>query len=306
MYTICKIRKDGVKQRFHISPLRSKIKRLYNQGLSSRDVGKKLNISHTRVLQLLKKENIKTRSVIKPILNPDYKELSPERAYIFGVMCGDGCIFSGTEHKGKWDYQSYIVYLAARDKDFINEFSRCIKSVYGVIPSLYFRDRNKFNKKWSSIWTARIKRKKVYEDLSSYKFGTKTWRVPNEVLNSNDKKVIGSFLRGFYDSEGSISIGPRSFTLMSHSTNYPGLYNIRNLLERLDIRTSNIMKDQRPNRRVVFYIMITGKKNLEIFLNKVDFAIQRKHNKLKNYLEKFRMVEMPKALKVPTHLGLIF
>ncbi|MEK6824571.1 MAG: hypothetical protein AABY02_01835, partial [Nanoarchaeota archaeon] len=122
MPVVWRTRSDGVKQRFNLSPLRSEIIKLYLDGLSSRKIGGKLNLSHVRILKILKSENLARRKLIKPILNKNYKNLTPERAYLFGVMCGDGCVFSGTEYKDRWSFKSHIVYLSVKDKDFLDEF----------------------------------------------------------------------------------------------------------------------------------------------------------------------------------------
>ncbi len=285
MPTILKIRKDGFKQKYHLSLLRPNINRLYKGGKSARQVGKELNISHARVLQLLKKENVSRRSVTKIIPNKNYKKLIPERAYILGVMCGDGCIFSGMAHKGKWDYKLYIIHLSVKDKDFVDEFMRCIRKVYGIVPSLYYRDRNKLNNKWSNIWVAKISRKKVYDDLSHYKLGTNDWEIPKEIKTSGDLNIIGSFLKGFYDSEGSVLKGPRSFNIVVHSNNLRGLLEIKYLLKKIGIDSCKMMKDKRPNRNPTFFFAILKRKNLEIFLNEVGFSIQRKQNKLIEHLK---------------------
>lgn len=284
MSIIIKKRIDGVTQRFHISPLRPKIKELYTKGLSSRVIGKKLGISHARVLKILRSENIKRRNNIKSIPNKNYKKLSQERAYLLGVMCGDGCVFSGKVNKEKYNYNLYVVYLAVRDKEFIDEFIRCMEIVYGFTPSLYLQERNKINKKWSDIWVAKTARKEVYLDLGPYNFGTKTWRVPNEIMISNNKKIIGSFLKGFYDSEGSVLVGPRSFSITSHSTNLNGLEDIKQLLKKLGIESSRISIDKRPNQPV-FYFSISRKSNAEIFLNRVGFTILRKRIKAEENLK---------------------
>lgn len=284
MVVLLKTRRDGFKQRYNLSHLRPKIKELYLKGLSSRETGKKIGISHTRVLNVLKTENINRRSVTKVIPNQSYKQLIPDRAYILGVMCGDGCVFSGIAQKKNWQYKLYVVHLSVKDKDFIDEFIRCVKNVYGVTPSLYYRERNKINKNWSNIWIAKITRKEIYNDLSSYKFGCKNWSVPQEVINSYDNNIIGSFLRGFYDSEGSVLKGPRSFGINVTSINSSGLLQIKMLLEKMKIKCSNLMIDKRP-ANPVFSFAISKKESLKMFLNGVGFAIQRKQNKIKEYLK---------------------
>lgn len=282
MSIITKIRCDGVKQRFNISPLRPKIKKLYIQGNASRKVGKILGISHTRVLQLLKKENINRRTITKSIPNKNYKKLTPERAYILGVMCGDGCIFSGIAKKKQWEYYLYVVYLSVKDKDFIDEFIHCIKMVYGISPSIYFRKRSQKNPKWSDIWTAKITRKEIYQDLATYKFGTHNWRVPYEIKYSDDERIAAAFLRGFYDSEGSVLKGPRNFGISVVSTNLDGLQEIKELLKRLNIESSKIGVDKR-HKNHTFYFPISKKSSIITFLNKIGFSIKRKRNKIKEH-----------------------
>jgi len=284
MPTISKIRKDGVIQKFHLSPLRPQIKELYSQGLSSRKVADKLGISHVRVLAILKNENVDRRSVTKTIPNKEFEALTPERAYIFGVMCGDGCVFSGIARKKNWKYSLYVVHLSVKDRDFIDEFVRCIKSVYGFSPSIYYVKRSQKNPKWSNIWVAKITRKEVYEDLSHYKFGTKNWRVPTEVIRSHDEKVIGAFLRGFYDSEGSASKGTRGFSISICSTNKEGLNEIKELIEILKIKSSKIGINDRPSHKL-FYFTISNKAGMNIFLNKINFSIKRKYDKVRKHLK---------------------
>lgn len=284
MPVIIKTRSDGVKQRFNISPLRPIIKLLYLQGKPSREVGKILNISHARVLQLLKKENINRRSITKPIPNKDYKKLTPERAYIFGVMCGDGCVFSGIVRKKQWEYLNYAVNLAVKDRDFINEFVRCIKLVYGISPSICLRQRSQKNPRWSDIWVVHITRKEIYQDLVYYQFGTHKWNVPYEIKNSNDEIIIGAFLRGFYDSEGSVLKGKRSFGIHISSSNLNGLQEVKELLRKLNIESSKISIDKR-HKNNVFHFPISKKASIIIFLNKIGFSIKRKENKIKEYFK---------------------
>lgn len=276
-------RSDGFKQRYNLSSLRPEVKKLYHKGLSSRKVGEKLNISHVRVLKILESENIKRRTVIKIIPNKNFKKLTKYRAYIFGVMCGDGCIHLGKGKKKNWEYPIYNVNLSVKDKDFIDEFINSIKKTYGITPLLYYKERNKINLRWSNIWIAKISRKEVYDDLSIYNFGNKKWRVPIEIINSSDKDIISSFLRGYYDSEGSVLIGHRSFSVSIHSINKKGLEEIKSLLKRLGVNSTKMMIDKRYSNHI-FHFAICKKEDIKTFLNKIDFSIERKHLKIERYL----------------------
>lgn len=288
MGAVWQIRSDGVKQRFNLSPLRKEVVKLYQNGLSSRTVGNSLGISHARVLKLLKSENVSRRSIVHPILNKTYKQLTPSRAYIFGVMCGDGCVFSGTEKKGKWNFKSHIVHLSVKDKDFLDEYIHNFKEVYGVLPRVYYRSGQR--EKWSNIWIARVNRKNIYEDLERYKFGG-MWLVPDEIMMSQDKKIICSFLRGIYDSEGAVTIGPRGASISFTNISKMGIGQIKELLERVGISSSKLGeykfdKSFRKNR--CYYFTITHLKNYLLFLENIGFSIKRKEAKLIKYINGFK------------------
>ncbi len=270
-----------MKQRFNLSPLRDEIVRLYREGWSSRKIGLTLNLSHVRILKILNSEGLERRKIVKSIPNVTYKNLTHERAYLFGVMCGDGCIFSGTEHKSKWSFKSHIVYLSVKDRDFLDEYVLAFSRVYGIKPRIYYRERK--NGKWSNIWTARVNRKLVYEDLVSYNFG-KFWVVPHEIMVANEETIC-AFLRGLYDSEGSVSLGPRGAAITICSVSKEGLEQVRGLVLKIGINVSRMMVDARSFRKnSLFYFYITGSKNYLLFLKKIGFSIKRKETKLIQYL----------------------
>lgn len=58
MAVLLKTRCGGFKQKYNLLCLRLKIKNLYLKGLSSREIGRKIGVSHTRVLNVLKTENV--------------------------------------------------------------------------------------------------------------------------------------------------------------------------------------------------------------------------------------------------------
>ena len=284
-----------MKQILKLSIKRSKIAKLYLSGLSSREVGKKVNLSHAWVLQLLKKENIERRLII-PISNPTYKKLTEAKAYLLGVLCGDGCVFSGIEKKkskfsGKlWHFKSYIIYLSVADKDFRDEFAKTIEIVYGAKPYLSFIKAKK--EKWSDIWTARIKRKSIYADLTQYKFGTKTWRVPKTIVDSNREKITSGFLRGFFDSEGSVSIGAKSKHIRCDSTNFKGICQIKKLLNKLEIKATKISNYKKKNCAKCYYLCILNIDGITKFYRKVNFSIKRKEAKLIKILNSTKKISV--------------
>ena len=93
------------------------------------------------------------------------------------------------------------------DKGFIERFSECFEKVYG----LHFNYR--YNKKRNSlIFNANCEI--LCKDLLNYcKYGTFEWQVPKQILESNNKKIMCNFLKGIYDSEG--SVGKRCISMVS-------------------------------------------------------------------------------------------
>lgn len=87
------------------------------------------------------------------------------------------------------------------------------------------------------------------------------WKVPEEIMISSDNQLISSFLRGFYDSEGSVLRGPRSFGISVSSINQDGLTQIKILLEKMKIEYSNLMIDRR-SKNPVFSFVICQKESL--------------------------------------------
>jgi len=59
-------------------------------------------------------------SIIKE-LKWGYEKLTVEKAYIFGVLCGDGYLSTNN-----------LIGLKVTDLDFAEEFARCMKEVYGL------------------------------------------------------------------------------------------------------------------------------------------------------------------------------
>lgn len=245
------------------------------QGYSSQSLGLKYRVSTVTVINWLKfykipirthiesmntyrlKESLREHKLVRP--TKDYSLLNPDKAYILGVLCGDGHI-----------NPIFIGFEIRHDHDFIKEFIRCFNTVYGLkYDYKRYKPRNTL--------LVRINNQIICKDLSRYgKFGTKEWNVPNEILKSKDEKIIGSFLRGFFDSEGSVS---RS-TIVCSSINKTGLDEIAELLSILGIKST--IKPIRNGKYYTLYIF--RKERFKIFRDKVGFSIKRKINKVNDIL----------------------
>ena len=222
----------------------------------------------------------------KRIPKKDYKKLIPAKAFIMGVLCGDGSIYKQLVKWKGYEYFSYGVALSSIDKDFVHEFKRAIKKVYGItvkthiipggiekVPSGYSECKDKF--------IAKVSWKKVYEDLIRYgNFETYSWRVPLEIIKGR-KELVACFLRGFFDSEGSVDVKNRSIEVTS--CNKHGLENIQELLKKFKILATLGLSN-----KGLFRLRFSFSVYLKIFKEKINFSIERKRNSLEKAINSLK------------------
>lgn len=264
---------NNEKTQFKAKPKPSK-EELYesyiNQKQSAEKLGKKYDVSTIIVINWLRFYGIATRTHLESMNTEgikrelrelklrkptkEFSNLSPEKAYLLAVLSGDGHLGGGN-----------IRLEIRKDEEFIKEFSNCLEKVYGLKFRYYY-----YPKRRSFILNASCEC--VYNDLLKYgKFGTFEWRVPKEILESNDEKVICSFLRGIYDSEGCAT----RCALSLSSANKRGIEDVGLLLKRLGIESKICCY---KGKYYVLWIFRKGR--FKIFREKVGFTIKRKMNKI--------------------------
>jgi len=200
---------------------------------------------------LIKKE-LRERKLIYP-KNKDYKKLTKEKAYLLGVIAGDGHINS-----------NFIRFEIKKDLDFIQEFANCFFVVYG---NKYKHKPYKPKKSFVLYVASEI----ICEDLLRYgKFMTEDWFVPKEIFNTNNKEIISSYLRGLFDSEAYAD----RYNIIFSSNSKEGIYGVKSLLQVLNIPSK--IKKQNNNYR----LRIGRRENLLKYKEKIGFIIKRKLEKL--------------------------
>jgi hypothetical protein len=254
-------------------PPKEFLQELYvEKGWSASDIAQKYRVSIVIAINWLKKYSIQTRTHIqsmnkssvkaklrdKALTKPttDYKKLTPEKAYVFGVLAGDGYI---NEKGFKLEIRN--------DTEFIEEFSRCIEIVYGIKYKSYY-----YNLRDTYLLTAGSEI--IAKDLLEHgDFRTFTWRVPKEIRESDDRSIITPFLRGLYDSDGSINTYYLTLTVASQQ----GVIDTQQLLSKLGIES--VIKYYRPKYPTLY---LTRKPNLRLFKDLIGFTINRKMERLIN------------------------
>jgi len=219
--------------------------------------------------------NLKINPFQKNDPKGEYIKLNLEKAYVMGVLCGDGHI-----HKNLMSFG-----LKVCDEDFALFFKRMVENCYGIRTNMRKEDSKKTN--WRPVYIVTCNSAEVVRDLLKYtKYGTKEWRVPLEINNNEDKMIICMFIKGFFDSEG--CVGKNNISMSS--TNIFGLQDIKFLLNKVGIN-SLIGTNYRKNdihRQPIHRLGIYSLKDRLMFIDKIGCSIKRKNDKFKFMLDKVR------------------
>ncbi len=206
------------------------------------------------------------RGTVRKFIPENAKILTPEKAYILGVICGDGYV----------SYKDRYVSLETITLEFIQKFQECMMKVYGrnfgghISPTINGKQR------------IVICGKEMTDDIRKYlpEQGSFKWKVSEEILKSNQECKIG-FLQGFFDSEGSVH---RRFDLDIRSVNKEALSQIKQLLNDIGIKSSEIKPKNKTNQYTLY---ITGEENIIKFIFKVGTNIPSRFIKMKELVNKY-------------------
>lgn len=255
---------------------RPKKEELFNlyilQKNSAQKIAEKYNISTVTAIKWIKFYNFQPRTHKESMNTPKIREnlrnlklkkptkkfefLSKEKAYILGVLCGDGFICSKN-----------IRFEIRKDEDFIQEFTKCFTQVYGINYNYHF-----YAKK--SSFVLYVSNETICSDLLRYgKFGTFEWSIPKEIFQFKDEKFASFFLRGIFDSEGSSS----RYCVSMSSANEKGIKEIGMLLNKFAI-SNKIFK----TKKGYYVLYITKRERLKRFREEIGFSIKRKMEPLNN------------------------
>jgi intein-encoded DNA endonuclease-like protein len=187
---------------------------------------------------------------LKPVPTNGGDDLTPELAYVLGVLKGDG-YFCGDKRS---------IALKATDKEFVAEFKRCLEKQFGYTVPMYYRA-------YSHAWIAQLCSKAIYEFLLNFDI---------EQITNADPTIKVAFLRGFADSEGSVA----KQNISLYNTERQTLEFARKLLGSLGIE-SNIKlhyrgKSIKENWSDCYRLTINYRQPMLLFYEKVGFTIIRK------------------------------
>jgi len=129
-------------------------------------------------------------------------EISSELAEICGIHAGDGYL-RGADHRKELDISGNI-----EEKSYYDEHvSELFKKVFNLdIQCKFFQSRNTYG------FVIRDKSTIEFMHSLGFPYGNKstTIKVPDFIINSNNKELIIKFLRGLFDTDGCIHFWKRN------------------------------------------------------------------------------------------------
>ncbi len=209
---------------------------------------------------------------------------------MIGVKLGDG--YATKQRRTIRGYNNVGIGLKVKDREFAVEFSRCLAMVLGRPPKKprYMKTSKEYAVEVGSETLYQLLKKPV--DLDRLK----------KYIEHCDR-CTASFLRGFFDSEGSVD--ERGYVLL-HNTDLRLLEYIKDLLRCLDIESTgpkprrqqgktfydSKMLKRYTRKKECYYIRIRTNSSLR-FYRKVGLTIRRKQKHLENYLRRRQAKPLP-------------
>ena len=213
-------------------------------------------------------------------------EPSEDLAYVIGVLCGDGSAWEKSRmHKG---YRRVVIYLEAKDKEFVEEFAIRIGRVLNRPPP-------RVRVKSTGYYYVEVESRTLYELMKRPIDIEKIRRFVEHC-----ERCMAMFLRGFFDSEGSVN---KHGYILAYNSNYELLLYVQELLlKRFGIETSWPRPTTKqgttfynPQRGKVYehkkdvYVLYVSKQCNVRFYYYVGFTILRKRARLEDYLRRMRI-----------------
>jgi len=195
--------------------------------------------------------------MVKQITEP--KNITPELAWILGVMCGDGCLEK---------YRNYYkVSMSTTNFNFGKKFIDTINKIFNLNEK--FDTRLFVNNNNSKYYKIQIYSKQLYNFFRKFSsFRCAEWRVPAQILTGNNL-IKQSFLRGFFDSDGSINTYREKYKkIRAASINKKGLKEVLKLLNGLGI-TVNLIEEKN-----CYSLNIYRRNQINLFIDTIGFSFK--------------------------------
>ena len=195
---------------------------------------------------------------------------SKELAALCGFIAGDGSMDNRPTH--------YEIRFYPDDLKLAKIFKRVFHEIYGKKLSI-----NKNLNLYGNCYYLRVNSKKAYKHLISLStFGTMDWKIPEFVLKNNALMI--EWLKAYFDCEAYVN--PNGKVIQVQSVNKTGLYQVKEMLDSLGIK-SKIYEYERKNKNwnTNYILCIMGKTNIKNFHDIIGSDHSKKSKTLKKIIK---------------------
>src|SRR3989338_6410 len=181
-------------------------------------------------------------------------DITPKLAYLSGFL-RDGSVTSGKSHE-------YKIVFYQKSREFLESvINPMFKKVFGVEPKIKFGN---------GCWESYVYSKEILKFfVRTLEFplhrGQTRWDVPDVIKKSNFE-IKKFFITGFFDAEGSVSLGkkPKLAFYQSWFTGdeCPPLKFIKDFLNENGIKTSNVNGPYKISKNFAYELTICSKEGI--------------------------------------------
>jgi len=211
----------------------------------------------------------------RSLSNLDEGSMSNAELGLLGHLIGDGCTLPG-----------HAIQYTTREKDLADTVVKLATELFGSEIS----PRIKRERTWYQVYLSSTRHhthnvKSVVtewlEGLGVFGLRSHEKRVPDRVFEQSASQ-IATFLRHLWATDGCIHLdqGEKHYANVYYATSSERLaHNVQSLLLRVGVNARVVMRGQNGKGRNQFHVVVSGKSELEQFLNVVDTvgAYKTKH-----------------------------
>lgn len=214
----------------------NKIRELYKDGKSTREIGKIIGCSGVTVSSHLKKMGTKIRDLHNSrkiySFNENYFENidCEQKAYWLGFIAADGCILEQTSQISKRtgrtikkEQMALQIALKQDDKSHLEKLQNNLRDNH----NLHYSVKRK-------CWDIKLLSDKLCKDLLKYGIKPKKSLTLQFPLNLISNEYIPSFIRGYFDGDGSISFSKNKKGLITISKMKVSILGTKDFLETIN------------------------------------------------------------------------
>jgi len=185
------------------------------------------------------------------------RNISPELSRIHAHLCGDGSVFIFKTKEKDRNFRGGVGYYN-KNQLLLNKFREDFNKLFGVKMKM---------RKNREVIIRSVKRAKWFIKTFG-EFGSKKWRIPKEIKNSN-KKIKLEWLKAFFENEAYDE--KRYNRLKIKSMNQIGLMDAKEILDSIGI----FFRLTDPNCDESYYLTIPNFNNVKEFKNFVKEPIRK-------------------------------